>query len=285
MKFVPKEIKENVNISKVPVWKEFLKLVIEILGAFLLIYIVLGLVLDYLAPRLSPEMERRISRIFAARFEDRKYPKTEEQIQGILNELVKNASLPRFDYTAHIEDSKEVNAVAFPAGNIIIYSALLKEVESKNELAMVLAHELGHYAHRDHLRGMGRGLVFLVLSSVTLGADSAISKLIGRVLSSTEMRFSQGQEKAADIHALELLYKTYNNAAGATDFYEKMAAKEKIPRIFYMFATHPYIKDRIDLINSLIKEKGYAVGTTTPIDFPELAKEKYENRDTPHLLK
>jgi hypothetical protein len=78
MKFVPKQIKDNVNISKVPAWKEFLKLSFEILGALLLIYILLGFALDYLAPRISPETELRISRIFASEFRDKKYKETEE---------------------------------------------------------------------------------------------------------------------------------------------------------------------------------------------------------------
>jgi len=274
MKFIPKEIRENVNVSKVPAGREFLRLIAEILGAILIVYLALGFALDYIAPRISTDMEAAIGRIFSAKFADNKYPKTEEQVQGILNELLKRSSLPKFDYAAHITPSKEINALAFPAGNIIVYSALLKEVKSRNELAMVLAHELGHFAHRDHLRGLGRGFVLLVLSSVTLGTDSTVSKFIGNILSGAEMKFSQAQEKAADTYALGLLYKTYNNAAGAADFYQKMAAKEKIPRIFYFFATHPYIKDRIELINGIIKEKGYAVGFLTPIDFPELAKDK-----------
>ena len=46
-----------------------------------------------------------------------------------------------------------MNAVALPGGNIVVFAGLLKEIKSENELAMILGHELGHFAHRDHLRG------------------------------------------------------------------------------------------------------------------------------------
>lgn len=280
MKFIPKELKGNVNISEVSAGKEFFRLILEILGVLLVVYIILGFAVDFIAPRISIDMESKIGRLYARGLSDKEYPKTREELQGILNDLVKNASLPRFDYTVHIEDSEQVNALAFPAGNIVVYSGLLKQAGSKNELAMVLAHELGHYARRDHLRGMGRGLVFLVLSSVTFGADSQVSKFIATSISSVEMKFSQSQESDADMYALDLLYKAYGNAAGATDFYRKMAAKEKVSRVLYFFASHPYIKDRIAKIGSAIKQKGYSSGQVTPIEFPELAKEPEDNGDT-----
>ncbi|MDD5655269.1 MAG: M48 family metallopeptidase [Candidatus Omnitrophica bacterium] len=272
MKFVPKPIKGNVNVPEVSAGKEFLRLIAEILGVLLIIYIVLGLAVDLIAPRISIQTEKKIGKLFASKYDDKKYPQTREEIQQVLSGLVKNASLPKFDYSAHIEDSAQVNAMALPAGNIVVYSALLKQVRSKNELAMVLAHELGHFAHRDHLRGLGRGLIFLALSSVTLGTDSGVSKFLASTLSSVEMRFSQAQERAADIYAVELLYKTYGDAAGATDFYEKMASKEKISRVFYFFASHPYIKDRIAVINGVIREKRYPSGEKIAIEFPELAQ-------------
>ena len=41
----------------------------------------------------------------------------------------------------------------------VIYQGLLAQAESENELMMVLGHELGHFANRDHLRGLGRALL------------------------------------------------------------------------------------------------------------------------------
>lgn len=274
MKFTPKELKTNVNISSVSPIRDFFELLLKLLGLLLLLYILLGIAVGYIAPRVPIDMELKIGKLFSRQLEPKS--KAEEQIQPILDELVKNASLPKFNYSVRIvEDSKYINAGALPGGNIVISCALLKEIKSKNELAMILAHELGHFAHRDHLRGLGRSLVFLLLSSITFGADSSISKFIANSITNVEMRFSQTQEKAADIYALDLLNETYGNVAGAVDFFEKMANKEKISRFLYVFASHPYTKDRISTIQEIIKERGYNIQEKIPIEIMCETKNKF----------
>jgi len=68
----------------------------------------------------------------------------------------------------------------------------------------VLAHELGHFANRDHLKGLGRGLILWIISAGILGQDNAITDLAGRSLIGVQMKFSQAQETKADLFALEL---------------------------------------------------------------------------------
>ncbi|MEP0779976.1 M48 family metalloprotease [Microcoleus sp. ZQ-A2] len=45
--------------------------------------------------------------------------------------------------------------LALPGDAIVIYADLVQQAKSQNELMMVLGHELGHFAHRDHWRGLG----------------------------------------------------------------------------------------------------------------------------------
>ncbi len=49
---------------------------------------------------------------------------------------------------------------------LFVTNGLLAAVESENELAFVLAHELGHFHHRDPLQALGRSLVLITLSSL-----------------------------------------------------------------------------------------------------------------------
>lgn len=267
MKFTPREIKSNVNISPTSPIKDFLELVIKILGFILVVYILLGFAVDYIAPRVSINTELRLGKLFSARYERKERTNVELQLQQILDELInKSQGLPPFTYKVYVEESKDVNAFALPGGNIVVLSVLLKEVESKNELAMVLAHELGHFYHRDHLRGLGRSLVFLLISSTLFGSDSSASKVVTKAVTNAEMRFSQAQEKAADLYALDLLNKTYGSVVGATDFFEKMSRKEKLWSFLYIFASHPYPASRIVAIKEHIKLKGYAIGQKMPLD-------------------
>lgn len=265
MKFTPREIKNNVNISPAPPVRDFCELAIKILGCILVIYILLGFAVDYVAPRVSTTTELRLGSFIAARLEKEEQAEGGAQLQRILDELVKHSrGLPPFPYKVYVKKSADVNAMALPGGNIVVLSALLKEVESENELAIVLAHELGHYYYRDHLKGLGRGLVFLVISSALFGSDSSISKVIINAVTNAETRFSQGQEKAADVYALELLNAAYGSAAGAADFLEKMSRKERLWPVFYIFASHPYPQSRIAAIKEQIRLKGYPAGQKMP---------------------
>ena len=62
-----------------------------------------------------------------------------------------------------IEDSTE-NAFALPGGRVYILSGLLRRANDPDELAGVVAHELGHVAHRDQIRALlhDGGVSFLV---------------------------------------------------------------------------------------------------------------------------
>ena len=268
MKYVPKQLKDNVNVvSESPV-KGFSDLLFRILVVILASYLLLGIAVDLIVPRLSIDAEVKIGDLVWNKFDkNTQLPKKEEEqkIQLILDKLITHANLPKFDYKIYIQDSKEVNALALPGGRILVFTGLLKQVRSENELAMILAHELGHFAYRDHLRALGRGLVFVALSTLTLGSDNSISKVISNTIMNIETRFSQKQEEAADIYALDLLNASYNNVAGALDFYERIAAKEKIAKFLFFFTSHPYTKDRIALINKRIQEKGYLVGEKIPL--------------------
>ncbi len=49
---------------------------------------------------------------------------------------------------------------------MVVFTGLLEKMTSENELAFVLAHELGHYDHRDHLRGLGRAALGTTLPPI-----------------------------------------------------------------------------------------------------------------------
>ncbi len=267
MKFIPKEIRDNINISSQSPLKEFFLLLSALLGIIILVYIALGFTVDLIVPKLPPGVEMRLGRMYSRIYEskkDKKNMEAEIELQTILDGLVKEATFNQ-SFEVHLVSNPRANAVALPGGNIIVTTALIKEIDSENELAFVLAHELGHFANRDHLRGLGRGLVFLTISTVLFGADSSVSQLLENSLQNVEMKFSQKQERKADLFGLELLNKRYGHVTGAIDFFQKMKKKEKGGRFLYFFATHPHSLDRINALEREIASKGYLVAESIPL--------------------
>ncbi len=57
----------------------------------------------------------------------------------------------------------EANAIALPGGHIYVFQGLIDKAETPDELAGVIAHEIGHVAHRDGTRSVlqAAGLSFL----------------------------------------------------------------------------------------------------------------------------
>ena len=83
-------------------------------------------------------------------------------------------------------------------------TALLEEAESENELAFVLAHELGDHVAKDPLKGLERSLVFLTVASA-LGMGTGNADVVTLTGSLTNLHYSRQQETAADLYALEAI--------------------------------------------------------------------------------
>ena len=241
MEYTPRPIRDEVNVSPEHPLREFFLLAGGLLGGLLVLYLVLGFILNLVVPRIDPSLEEYLGNFFLASFTQEEKPTTAGQrLQALLDDLVHEMEAPTRKYRVHLVPSREANAFALPGGHIVVMSGLVLEALSENELSMIIGHELGHFRNRDHLRGLGRGLVLVVFSSVLFGADSALSRLSATLLGSAEMKFSQRQELQADARGLELLVKKYGHAGGATDFFRRVGEKEKGNRLTYFFASHPY---------------------------------------------
>ena len=192
---------------------------------------------------------------------------TQDKLNTMLDQLEKNLPAEQREgreYQVLYVPQDTVNALAIPGDRIIIYKGLLAAAESENEVAMVLGHELGHFANRDHLRGLSRQIVLnLALSSLIgdVGSLGAIAANGATALSNAQ--FSQKQEIQADDVGLDLLAKTYGHAGGATDFFERMA-KEEGPNLAIL-ASHPPSEKRVKNIESRIEVAGYSVKAKEPL--------------------
>jgi predicted Zn-dependent protease len=267
VKFTPRRIREEVNVSREHPLKEFFVLVLGLSAAFVAVFVMLGLVLDYVVPHIDPELEDHLGSVYLAAFEvDDERTAAEERLQALLDRLVARLDEPGREYRVHIVPSGEVNALALPGGHIVVLSGLVKGADSENELVMVLGHELGHFLERDHLQGMGRGLVVIFLSTLLFGTDNPLSRLTMALLGSAEMQFSQSQERQADERGLGLLMGEYGHAGGATTFFERMAEKEKGKELLSLFSTHPFPQERIRAIEETIRERGYPVREASPLE-------------------
>jgi len=121
---------------------------------------------------------------------------------------------------------------------------LLDEVESENELAFVLGHELGHFRNRDHLRALGRGIVLSLFFAAVTGND--VSGIGINVADITLRGFSRAQESDADAFGLAISYAEYGHVNKAWRLFERWSEdEERGYGVVSYLATHPDAGDRV----------------------------------------
>jgi predicted Zn-dependent protease len=129
-------------------------------------------------------------------------------------------------------------AVVLPGGTIVVWSGLLQEMRTQQELAGLLAHEIEHGMMRHSLhailrdRGMRATLAVLILGAGTL--DDAMSEIAANIAS---VAYSRSQEIDADTAARELLAKAGWQEDGLANLWERLKRQSHEP--LPIFSIHP----------------------------------------------
>jgi Zn-dependent protease with chaperone function len=271
MKYTPRQPESNVNVTPTSPLREFFVLTAALLGIVVGIYFLLGLTVDLVLPHISMGLEKKMATLFIGSFMGKGTDSEREQaVQSLITTMRDQCASVPYEFKIHVRKADPVNAMAMPGGHIIVFTGLLDKVTSENELAFVLAHEMGHYAHRDHLRALGRGLVFMAISASLFGPDSGVSKMLAHALNITELSFSRMQETQADEFALETVHCFYGHAGGATDFFEKIPKAQDPGTFGHYFASHPENRRRISHLEDIIRSKGFKLAERKPL--PEAMK-------------
>jgi predicted Zn-dependent protease len=165
-------------------------------------------------------------------------------VEAVTSRLITQLGTPLFSYHFYVVQKDEVNAFTLPGGNIVIYSGLLKFCNTPEELAAVLAHELGHAQKRHVITKLVNELgITFVLSVMTGGNRTLIRELFRTVLSGS---FSREQEKEADSFGFNLLEKASIEPSTFSDFFRRLSKeKEEDGKMAEMLNTHPNNSSRI----------------------------------------
>jgi predicted Zn-dependent protease len=246
-------------------FKLFVVLAALLMGGIVAVWCLVNAIIWWMPPGVEAQLGKAIVPMYQQKS---KSSPTQVKLNELLDQL--EAQLPAkqrqgHDYKVLYIPDDVVNAAAIPGDRILIFKGLLKEAKSENEITMVLGHELGHFIHRDHLRGLGTGLVVQMGMMVLLGRDAgdmatAAASSVGAIATA---QFSQSQERQADEVGLTLLNKVYGHAAGATDFFDRISRKADsgMP----LLESHPTPKSRIVELNQLVKKRQYKLGEKRPL--------------------
>jgi Zn-dependent protease with chaperone function len=155
--------------------------------------------------------------------------------------LVANHISRRF--TLHVVQDKTVNAYALPGGHIVLLSGLLADARTPDEVAGVLAHEMGHVIERHSSEQMVRSAGLGVLLTWLTGDPSGLVASVGGMLAT--LSYSRDAESEADARAVDLLEGAGMSTEGLSSFFLRLAehygADDLVPNLL---STHPRPGDR-----------------------------------------
>ena len=141
-----------------------------------------------------------------------------------------------------IHDDSTLNAFCTPGGYIYIYTGILKFLDSEDEFAGVLGHEIGHADMRHSTRQMTKMFGVSVLLSILAGDNSMLTQVTAALVN---LKFSREHENEADKRSVLYLCPTdYNSAAGGEFFKKITEMGGSTPPEF--LSTHPNPEDRIE---------------------------------------
>lgn len=255
MRYSPKLPDDLVNTPNSNFLRDFFKWLFLLVILFVFAFLLLTWSIDKIVEALSPEQEKYISSSLKTSLY--KEAKPNQYLQDVLDRLTPCIDLP-YKVKVYTVDKQEPNAFAMLGGDIYVTSGLIKELDSENELAFILGHELGHFKHKDHLRQMGYGV--LLLGAMALIGESIDLNFGNTLISFGGAKYSQKAELRADMTGIKSVICAYGNAAGTLHFFKKQAKDSPWE---YFGATHPDFQTRIDRIESHIKSNH--IDTTAPL--------------------
>ncbi len=144
------------------------------------------------------------------------------------------------------------NAFALPSGDIVITDALAALYKTDLEIAGVFAHEIAHAYLRHGVKSIIQNAGVFILLSLLLGDFTAMSSTVAVLpVVLAESGYSRIFEKEADLFAGEYLVKTSGNCKPYIRILERLSEKSDFPEMPLYLSTHPPVKDRIILLDSL----------------------------------
>ncbi len=203
-------------------------------------------------------------------------PVVQRYLEKLVGKLAKNTELNDKNIIVLLIKNPTLNAFAFYGAIVGIYTGLIYHLDSEEQLAAVLAHELVHInqkhidqsiadAQNISLSAIAGILGALLLKNANLAA-AATSSIIGGA-SSHFLSFSRQHEEEADRIGIKLMHSSHINPHGMAVFLKQMKRFESQNQAPELLRTHPLTAHRLVEAESLASQypnKDYPKST---IDF------------------
>jgi len=179
------------------------------------------------------------------------------RVERLLDRIIAVCDRRELIYVIKVLDDEPINAVSLPGGYIYVFRGLIDKVENDDQLAGVIAHEVGHITARHGVKRMQGAYAAMLLQIAATQANGSVAAGTNLALNSLFMEYSIQDEFEADRLSIKYLKKAGFDPAAVVTFLRKLReAQEKEPlKEFSYWRTHPNIPERIAVANRIVTGK------------------------------
>lgn len=233
--------------------------IILLLGIIPLLFQLRGPAADWVAQRIPPEMEAKLGNLIFIQFAaDEKLLEQgawDEDLKALTQPLLDALGATPYKFRFYLKRDSSPNAFALPGGIIVIHTGLIEMADTPEQVAGVLAHEIGHVVQQHSLRNMVHTAGFAILVQSIFGDISGLIAVIGdRATFLMSRKFSREFESDADEFGWNLLTRADIDPRGQIqvfgilkDYQEQSLGKETsdVLEQLQLINTHPATGERI----------------------------------------
>jgi Zn-dependent protease with chaperone function len=222
----------------------------------IIVVILLGVPLaaDRLTPLVPQAFERRLGDVAEGQVKTLFGGKVCDNAPGqaafikLVNVIRESAGLDPSIQSA-VLSSPIPNAFALPGGKVYVFSGLLTKADNADEVAGILAHELGHLKHRDGTRNLiyNGGTSFLI--GLLFGDITGSGALIFASRSLVTASYSREAEQNADTFAIDAMHRLGRSPKPMGELMFRVTGNQG-DRNLSILASHPLTEDRLARMSS-----------------------------------
>jgi Zn-dependent protease with chaperone function len=177
-------------------------------------------------------------------------PASRAAFDKLVGRLEAVAGLP-LPVRAAVVRRTEANAIALPGGRVYVFQGLVEKANTPDELAGVIAHELGHVAHRDGVRAViqAGGLSFLF--GMLIGDFSGGGAAVIAMRTVLQSSYSRETEAAADAWGAALIVKLERDPRALGDILMRIAGTPG--PMAKILLSHPEARERAAAIEAIAR--------------------------------
>lgn len=194
-------------------------------------------------------------------------PALNRYVQDVGAGLWSKSHRPGMPYSARVLNANHVNAYTFPDGSMGVTRGIMLEMQSEDELAALMGHEIGHVNARHAAERTGKEMIanvgLVAASVIVASAENGQQYLpllqpLGQIGASALLaRYSRDNEREADSLGMDYMVAGGYNPDGMVNLMGLLRgeAQKKPSLLETMFASHPMSEERYQTARQTAEKK------------------------------